>query len=192
MIKAVLFDFFGVLHADTLWGLANLYIPDRTDAQDQELADIARAANYGHIDRDEFWRAASEIYGRELEEVVRERDQMGALDPGLLQVIAELRSRGLKTAIVSNVGAGFLARNLSTEQVDNYFDAIVESGAVGYVKPDRRLFEYVSDQLAIKPEQCLFFDDVQRNVDGARSVGMVAELYTGISSCTQALRQHGL
>jgi len=191
-IKAVIFDFFGVLHTDTLWGLANVYIPDRSQEQVQQLADLAQAANLGHVDRDTFWKTASEIYGKDLQTVLAARDEMGAIDQGLLNVCDRLRSEDIVTAIISNVGTGFIAKALSAERMRMYFDLVVESGAVGMLKPDPRIFEYACSELGLEPNECIFFDDVERNVEGARAVGMQAEHYTGLPECVSALRERAL
>ena len=43
-------------------------------------------------------------------------------------------------------------------------------------KPDREIFDYTCEHCGIKPEETLFFDDSQANVDAARALGFYAAL----------------
>ena len=42
-------------------------------------------------------------------------------------------------------------------------------------------------RLELKPEECVFVDDLELNVDGARAVGMTAILHTEYDETRQAL-----
>ena len=53
------------------------------------------------------------------------------------------------------------------------------SFAVGHMKPDRRVYSLVESVAGINPEDILFFDDRQINVDGARLAGWNAVLTDG-------------
>ena len=39
-------------------------------------------------------------------------------------------------------------------------------------KPDARIYRYLLDTYHLNPEECLFLDDVEANVEGAKAVGM--------------------
>lgn len=55
--------------------------------------------------------------------------------------------------------------------IDDYFDGVVTSFEAMSYKPDRRIFDYAAEKFGIMPEETLFFDDSQKNVDAARSYG---------------------
>lgn len=187
MIQAVLFDFFGVLHPDTFWGLADVLEPERSEERTRELRDLIRQANYGLLSRDQLWRATAETYGISFAELQAEKAKLGGVDQHLLELIRTLKTRGMKTAILSNVGLGFMEQALAPEVRTSYFDALILSGEEGVTKPDAQIYEIAAQRLGVRPEDCLFFDDIQRNVDGATAVGMQAVLYEGIASCKHAL-----
>jgi putative hydrolase of the HAD superfamily len=52
------------------------------------------------------------------------------------------------------------------------FDLIVDATYTGILKPDPRAYAAVTEGLGIAAADCVFVDDQQRNVDGARRVGM--------------------
>src|SRR5581483_8973559 len=82
-----------------------------------------------------------------------------------------------KTAILSNVNKGGLERRISRETLDKYFDVIVVSGDVGYIKPEPEIYEFTSDKLGAKAEECVFIDDREGYVEAAKTVGMRAIYY---------------
>lgn len=55
--------------------------------------------------------------------------------------------------------------------VDDYFDGIVTSFEAGCCKPDPRIFRLVEAKFGILPEETVFFDDSQANVDAAAKLG---------------------
>jgi HAD hydrolase, family IA, variant 3 len=55
--------------------------------------------------------------------------------------------------------------------VDYYFDGKVCSFEAGCMKPDEKIFRIVESRFGIKPSETVFFDDSQRNLDAAASLG---------------------
>ena len=54
------------------------------------------------------------------------------------------------------------------------------------LKPSREIFEAAAAEIGLPPEEILFVDDSQRNVDGARAAGWQAVLYergTDLGAC---------
>jgi len=94
-----------------------------------------------------------------------------------LSVLRELRSRGFKTAIVSNTSWGSpsalwheeLARHGLKELVDD----VVFCRDVGWRKPAKQIFQFALEKLHASPSECIFVgDEPNWDVAGARAVGM--------------------
>lgn len=79
--------------------------------------------------------------------------------------------------MISNVGQGFIERMFVEKPASHYFDSIVLSSEVGLVKPDVRIYELSVKQLGVETEDCVFIDDLEKNVIGAREAGMQAIVY---------------
>jgi len=60
--------------------------------------------------------------------------------------------------------------------VDELFEVIVDSSAVGMRKPDPRIYHMALDQLGVAPERSVFLDDAPGNIAAARAIGMHAIL----------------
>jgi FMN phosphatase YigB (HAD superfamily) len=70
------------------------------------------------------------------------------------------------------------------------FEIKLASHLCGFAKPDAAAFEAVCDAALIKPNEGLFIDDRQINVDGARRIGMSAILYSNPPRLIDDLREH--
>lgn len=57
---------------------------------------------------------------------------------------------------------------------------------IGLMKPDPGCYRAASEDVGVPPWACLFVDDLERNVDGARAAGMQAVRFTGAAD----LRRH--
>ncbi|MCD8149383.1 MAG: HAD family phosphatase [Clostridiales bacterium] len=90
----------------------------------------------------------------------------------------EMKEKGYGIYVLSNA-----ADNFYTYFTDfaprEYFDGILYSAEVGVVKPDARIYRCLLDRFRLRAEECLFLDDRNDNVEGARAVGMQAEVYKG-------------
>lgn len=71
-----------------------------------------------------------------------------------------------------------IAHNFAQEghDVNYYFDGIVRSYEARAMKPDLKIFQEVIDRFGIRPEETLFLDDSQTNLDAAASMGFATLL----------------
>lgn len=91
----------------------------------------------------------------------------------LAGVVAALRGRGVRTAILSNDPGGPGAARLRELGGGRFVDEVVLSGDVGVAKPDPRSYLLVAQRLGLEPSQCVFVDDLVANVRAAAATGMV-------------------
>jgi putative hydrolase of the HAD superfamily len=95
----------------------------------------------------------------------------------VVEYIASLKGR-YRRALVSNVPhRANIERHFAHGELDKLFDTIIPSGEVGYEKPQPEIYQLAADQLGVKPEECLFVDDIGRFCEGAAAVGMQTVLF---------------
>ena len=75
----------------------------------------------------------------------------------------------------SRIAEDFRQEGLERE---DYFDGIVTSFEARSIKPDAKIFHAVVENLGIKPEETLFLDDSQKNLDAAAELGFQTLLVT--------------
>ena len=73
--------------------------------------------------------------------------------------------------------------------VVSLFNEIFVSSELGLRKPEQRSFAAVAQRMRVPPEEILFFDDMQQNVEGARSLGMRAVQVTEPEDVRRALEE---
>ena len=60
----------------------------------------------------------------------------------------------------------------------NKLDKMIISSDINLIKPNIDIFEYTTRTLNIKPNETLFVDDTQSNLDGAEKAGLCTYLFT--------------
>jgi putative hydrolase of the HAD superfamily len=104
----------------------------------------------------------------------------------------KLKQRGILTAILSNMGDTVLANMQRELTWLNRFDVQVWSYQLHMAKPDAAIYRHVLKQLGTKPEETLFIDDKQVNIDAADALGMKGVLFTIVDQLRADLIASGL
>jgi 2-haloacid dehalogenase len=91
-----------------------------------------------------------------------------------VDVLGEVKAAGLPCYALSNMEPEAFTIRCARFQFMTWFDGHVISGLEGVAKPGRRIFEILLERYALAPETTVFVDDVQRNVDAARALGIHA------------------
>ena len=87
--------------------------------------------------------------------------------------ITALRADGYRTALVTNNVREGSSTWRAMIPVDDLFDVVVDSSAVGMRKPDPAIYTHTLDLLGgTAPERAVFLDDVEGNLVGARLAGL--------------------
>jgi epoxide hydrolase-like predicted phosphatase len=94
--------------------------------------------------------------------------------PEMYDLMRALRKAGIRTCLLSNSWGD---NDYPREVFPELFDAWVISGEVGMRKPEERIFLLAAQRLGLPPEQCVFIDDIQANVDAATALGMAGVLH---------------
>jgi putative hydrolase of the HAD superfamily len=94
------------------------------------------------------------------------------LRPDAVSVLSALKSRGYKTALISDCSAETPAAWKDTPLAP-LIDVALLSCLVGLRKPDPRIYHLATEQLGVEPQTCLYIGDgSSRELTGAAQVGM--------------------
>lgn len=100
-----------------------------------------------------------------------------SLREGCLETLAELRSRGLRLGIVSNIDDDYLHPMLARAGLDRLLHHWSSSEEARSCKPDPGFFLYACQKAGCRPEQVLFVgDSPEHDIAGARPLGMTTVL----------------
>jgi glucose-1-phosphatase len=106
-------------------------------------------------------------------------------------LLAEVRQR-MPAGCLSNTNSLHWDDQFDRWPILDSFDFRFLSFELGFVKPDRDLFDRVAQLLPVPPDRVLFLDDNVINVDGATAAGFVAELVKGVAETRDALAAAGI
>jgi putative hydrolase of the HAD superfamily len=103
-------------------------------------------------------------------------------NPSMLAWQGQLKERGLLTAILSNMGDSVLENIQREFDWLPRFDVLVWSYQHNLAKPDPAIYHLTLQKLGTRPEETLFIDDKEVNIDAARALGMRAIQFSTIES----------
>ena len=173
MVKAIIFDCFGVLATEAWLPFKAKYF-----GHDPELfkkaSEIGHQADKGSISYDDCMKAIAKLAGITPEQAV-EAIAHNVPDEELFAYVRELK-KDYKLGLLSNVAGNYLHQIFTTSQL-SLFDAIALSFESGFIKPQAEAFGVMAKQLGVDLNECVFIDDQQRNVNGAITAGMPAIVY---------------
>ncbi len=199
MIKAVIFDFGGVLlrtedHTGRRRWEQKLGLAEGEAEHIVFNGEMGRKAQHGTITVEELWAWVGDyldLSAAELAAFRRDFWSGDVLDEALVNLIRKLRPSH-QTALISNAYNDL--RTVLTREfgIADAFDLIVVSAEEGIMKPDPRIFEITWQRLGRQPEETVFIDDFSHNVAGARAVGMHAIHFTPDTDLRTELTALGL
>jgi len=113
-------------------------------------------------------------------------------DPAILAWHSQLKKKGLKTAVLSNMGDSVLESIQGTFPWIADFDVLIWSYQHQMAKPEPEIYHLLLDRLRVAPEEVLFLDDKLENIEAARNLGIVGLQFSTIEQLRQDLISSGL
>lgn len=102
------------------------------------------------------------------------RNELMTLHEGALDVLSHLRAKGYKTGLLSNCSFE-VTRIWGETRLAPLIDVAVFSCSAGMMKPDPPIYGLVTEQLNVKPQDCLYVaDGIGRELAVATQIGMDA------------------
>lgn len=110
------------------------------------------------------------------------------LRPWMMDIVRGLRGQGIRAAILSDQ-TDWLDRLDERDRFYREFDRVFVSYHLGKGKRDPSIFDDVTRELGVMPEQTIFVDDAPDNVDRAKSKGLKGILFTGKTEFLEELNR---
>lgn len=198
MIKALVLDFGNVIsepHDDTVY--------DRMALRSGLPAGYFQTACWKYRDEFDGGRiSGKEMYRRVLADggISKSENELNALageliaedigswtrvNAGVTDWALALQKEGFALGILSNMPHDFLEIAGHTVELFAKADVPVFSCHVGAIKPDPAIYRVLMERLGCKPEEIVFFDDLERNVSAARDLGIRAYVFTDLEKAKQ-------
>jgi len=174
-IKVIAIDFGGVYFtwdsdrfAKELSAKVNV---THTKAKEAAIKDIHLLV-LGKITETQYWHTFCEIIGKDVDHDILKKVTMDHFKPikPVVTLMSSLRKK-YKIALVTNQHS--MLDDLD-KKYDFYrnFDLVVCSHILKAAKPQKKIYQEVLKKLKVEAEEVIFIDDMQKNVDGAKELGM--------------------
>ena len=188
MIKAVLFDFDGVLTVDKTGSTTiTNYIANACSIPLENV----RSAYYkfnkqlllGETTHQEIWQDFCESLGQEIEyKVLLDSFRATRLDDRMISLAQKLKERYLIGMVTDNK-SDRISEILDYRGLNNLFDVVAISACLHSSKNDCRIFKYVLNTLNVRASECVFIDNTERNLVVPKEMGMSTILYDDSNRC---------
>ncbi len=199
MMQAVIFDIGGVLID---WHPKYLYsklLPDDA-AIDAYLDEIGFHEWNRNLDAGGSWDAAiAELAARhphrkELIEAahLRWHEMLPGEIPGTVAVLERLAQQGVPLYAITNYSSEKWRETRARFPFFAHFRDIVVSADENMLKPDEPIYRLCLQRNGLQAEECIFIDDVPRNVAAAKSVGIDAILFESPEKLADDLTARGI
>ena len=134
-----------------------------------------------------YWRAIADDLGASWDDA-RVHELWAAdfrswlsINPGTIEVIADLKAGDTRLALLSNAGPDY-GSYFRHGPLGGFFAACYVSGELGLLKPHPEIYQHVLDDLGISAAQAVFIDNRQANVRGAEALGIIGHLFTDVAA----------
>ncbi len=201
-VAAVVFDFGKVLsHVPSNEAMKRMAA--LAGVSEDEMTDLAYTGrgewDRGTVSGEQHYSAAFERLGKNRpdEKTLRELIQQdleswAELNPDAQALFEALRKAGVKTGILSNMPHEFLSLARERFPIVASADVGIYSCDLQVIKPEPAIYKHLISQFGTRPDELVFFDDIQENVDGARVHGIDAYLWEGASKARLILKDLGV
>lgn len=163
------------------------FVPGKTDYSLNERFQL------GQVSRAEFLRLVRDALNGAVseEQIVREfAGILDGVDEAVVAIVAALKSQ-CRLACFTNTHAIHWEYILREYPWMRLFEVQASSHLLGFAKPAPASFEALALKLAAPPSACLFIDDREVNVAGARAAGFKGIRFSGAAPIRAALRRYG-
>lgn len=202
MVKVILFDLGNVLVDLGETDKLNTMLASHDNEKNAWLKWLAspsvKAFDTGQIALADFATSLiKEVSGNRPDSVQIKRfcDEFTAWPKGLfdgaLALIDSVKPH-IHKGVLSNTNAAHWPRLMQEMALAGKFDSYFASHHLGFAKPEVAIYQQVLSALNVTPQEILFIDDNQINIDAARSLGMQAYKVKGVIEAKSVLNDYNL
>lgn len=137
----------------------------------------------------EAFIANNPAYEKEIRQVIDAVGDTISLMPYTVEWVKELKERGYHLYILSNYAEYTYEKTSHKMEFLPYMDGVVFSYRCKLIKPEKEIYEYICETYGLKPEESVFLDDREDNVQAARNMGMNGIVFENYAQGSETLEQ---
>lgn len=106
--------------------------------------------------------------------------------------IQRMKQKGYRVYILSNYSRWTYENTAEALSFLEDVDGAVFSFQVQQIKPEPEIYRSLLEKYSLKPEECVFLDDRQENLDAAAAQGIVGIRFTTYEEAVRSLQEYGV
>ena len=119
-------------------------------------------------------------------------DSLSEEDPKSIALLADIQRAGYATYGLSNWPAETFPPTMEAHPFFKTLKGIVLSGNERVCKPDPKIYQILLERYRLLPEECVFIDDRQENLDTAQQLGIETILFQTAQQARKSLTDKGI
>lgn len=111
--------------------------------------------------------------------------------PGMFEFLEKVKKK-YPAYFVTNEGGNYWKSVDKKFKIHEKFNGGIASYEVGISKPDIKIFQALCKKFKLQPEECLFLDDKENNLGGAKKLGMKTLVFKDIEHLKKEFDRLGI
>ncbi|MFA5084719.1 MAG: HAD family phosphatase [Candidatus Paceibacterota bacterium] len=190
-IKAIISDYGGVLSIEAdICDFGSMYAPKfgkDADEFNKFMTEIWAKVKINETNSRFFWEKLAAFLGTDPKSLRKDFSDFFRFREDTLELIRKLKRNGYKIGLLSNHIEDLLEEIIEKRKFRQIFDVMVTSYKSGIAKPNIAIFKEIVEKLGVKPEECVYIDDLKKNIPPAEQLGMKAILFTDFETLKKKL-----
>ncbi len=137
--------------------------------EDRACRQLLIGLETGALDEEQFEPQFAAMLGVSAPELIDRMFAGSEPEQEMLDAVLRARRAGVRTGLISN---SWGTRSYDRELLAELFDGIVISGEEGMRKPTPEIYQLGAERIGVRPQACVFVDDLPFNLAPASELGM--------------------
>ena len=196
MINTVIFDIGGVLVRLDWEGFVRRLFPGRDELISDLLETVWRGGRWDRLDAGDdpeevlaSMIAHSPKHEAEIRKIFANVGDTLAKRPETPAWIKDVKSRGYRALYLSNYSHYVMECNPGVLDFLPLLDGGIFSCDIRAIKPERKIYAALAEKYNLVPSECVFIDDVAKNVEGAKNFGYHAIQFVTLQQAQEDLNK---
>ena len=196
-IKAIVFDCGGVFLSKSWNDKSCHIIPKKLRISKDKATEIFYKhwpeIQIGKEDEDSFFEdllknSSEKVSLKEIKEIYY--DCIDKIDD-TFEIIKKLHKK-YSLFTLTNQGKEWMKFKIKKFKLKRYFKDFICASFVGVAKPDKKIYEILLERTGLKPDECIFIDNLEDNLKPAKNMGYNVILFKNAKQLKKELSKYGI
>lgn len=182
-MKTILFDFFGVLSTPVYKKVIEKFVPENEHSEWMKKLDVL---DIGDLLESDLVKQISDKSKISEDEIWTEVNSAPNVNKELFNFIENNLKGKYKIGLLTNIPRSLIERIIPEKL--KIFDLVLISSDLKLIKPSKEIFEIAIQKSGCLPNEILFIDDGEGNIESAKILGLNGIVYKNLPSLINKIK----